>query len=421
MAQSITDAPKRGRGRPKKAPITGTPGERKEAADTAAAMVQDPKLAPPAPAGKAHTGPPASVPGFGANSPTVALILSHVHKLNAIQAELDKQKLVMKELNGKKKDQRQLAKADGIVLRELDEAIEAANTERVDLVARQDRLRFYYEALGLPWKQADLFEEDARLPTLDQDKAKWRALGNTDGRMGKPCRAPSFCPPICVADYEHGYKDGQAALMAESPLTASAFNEDGTAKEGKPADQVDTWDESKTPAEIAAGTPATPASAAKVIMLANKDFLDTVKTVDDCSRATLSFADTKRAWDGADTVVVYFKNPDDGRGVKRILKSPAAGVEGEEGYQPAYEDLGDVNGELTDAEEVPAEEFEQVLDTLVDASHAPDETFGGEKDLGAEMLEAIAEVEPEIVAQVIEDHGEELEGGAGSSDPAEFE
>jgi hypothetical protein len=373
MAQSITDpAGKRPRGRPRKNPISGTPGERAAADATAQAIIEG--KAAPAPAaastGKTHTGPPAADPGktakgFGANEVTQPVFLSHVQALNRLDDEKRAAQEVVKAINGKIKDQRQLAKADGIVLGELDEAVKDAKTERVDLVAKEERRRTYREWLGLPLVQGDLFEYDKKLPTLEQDRAKWRAIGNTDGRMGRDCRAPDHCPKIHIADYEHAWSDGQKALMQESPLTAGAFNEDGSVKEtAKPDDQVETWDPSKVgQQESTPAAPAAPAPAEAIVVFKTEDFLDTVQSVDDCSKATLSFAESKRRWEAADRVVVLFKG-EDGVMKKRILKAP------EENGNPAYEDLGEPNGELTDAEEIPEETVEEFLDGLVAAGKA---------------------------------------------------
>jgi len=421
MAQSINDpAAKRPRGRPKKAPISGAPGERKEAADKAVAIIESTgkpqsqsAKAADAKAGKTHTGPPAAdkpapaAKGFGANMVTADVFLSHVHQLNRIEEELASAKLVVKEINGRKKDARQLAKADGIVLKEMDEAIENSKTDRVDHVAREERRRFYHEFLGIPLVQGDLFELDPSIPTLDQDKLKWRAIGNTDGRAGRPCKAPDYCPPICLPEYEDGYKDGQKVAMQKSPLTAGAFNDDGSVKgEAKPDDQVDTWVDPKDEAKPAADPP----KAEAIVVFQNDAFLDTVKGPDDCSRATLAFADSRQRWDAAERVLVLFKDPETGTAARRVLKAPAKGVEGEAGYEPAYEDLGEPDGVLTDAE--PVADLDAELDALVAAGKGDDQTFGGApaQDLGAEMIEAIAEVEPELVDQVLADHGEG-EGG----------
>jgi hypothetical protein len=403
MAQSINDPKaKRPRGQPRK--ITGPVGAGVAAADAAAKAV-DPNAKPIKPtsddqaapaAGKAHTGPPAAdppkakpaAPGFGANMVTADVFLSHVHQLNRIEEELEKAKLVVKEINGKKKDARQLAKADGIVLKEMDEAIENSKTDRVDHVAREERRRFYHEFLGIPLVQGDLFELDPKLPTLEQDRQKWRAIGNTDGRAGRACKAPDHCPPIHRADYEHGYTDGQKALMKTTPLTAGAFNADGSVKEG--GAEPETWVDPKD--EAAAQPPAEPPKAEALVMFQNADFLDSVKDTEDCSRETLAFADSKRRWDAAHRVVVLWRTGD-GTGKKRVLKAPAKGVEGEPGYEPAYEDLGAPGAELTDDE--PVTDLDAELDALVAAGQGEDETFGTAADL-AESTDHLSEDEKSI-------------------------
>ena len=61
-------------------------------------------------------------PSFGSNEPDIGVFLKHVQILRAKEEELLKAKLLVKSVNKQKKDLRQAAKAEGIVLGELDRA-----------------------------------------------------------------------------------------------------------------------------------------------------------------------------------------------------------------------------------------------------------------------------------------------------------
>lgn len=343
------------RGRPSKSDLQA----RKDAAAQAEAIMNgsakpsettDPTPAPkPAKPAKAKE----NAPGFGHNAPDESVFLRHVHAIQQhIEGPLAVAKAKVKEENGKLKDLRQLAKADGLVLKELDEAVEDARTERVDLVAKEQRRRLYRQWLGLPMEQADLFEENEKTPSLAREQLRWKAQGNTDGRLGRNRVSPEGCPPNMDSHYLEGWDEGQAALMRASPLTAGAFNADGSVK-GAPTDAAtaahDVMHGGDKPAETPAPTPVA------VLILGPTDF--TVEDLADANLKTLVSPDVTAKFEAAERVVAVFN------GKRRILKEP--------GY------VDDGVGELSDEEEAAPEE-----------------------------LAAIAEAEPDLVETAIEDQAD---------------
>lgn len=367
---SIGDQLKRKRGRPSKAEAEARAAAKIKADQMVAAAGNTPKAAPdPAPEKPAATRPPEDqrAPGLGHNAPDENLFLKHVHSITQFkEGPLAEAKAKVKELSGKLKDLRQLAKADGLVLKELDDAVEDARTERVDLAAKEERRRLYRLWLGLPTSTSDLAEEDAAIPSLAREQLRWEAMGNTAGRLGRDRGAPDDCPANMESHYDKGWTKGQAALLKASPLTAGAFDANGDLKGPSPAamaaaasataaatgvENGEADRESAAPAQAAAESQAT-----AVLILGPTDF-DTAE-LDEANRATLVSDALRGRFDNAERVVAVFG------GKRRIIK------------EPGYVDDGGHETELSEAEPAKPEEVAAVHDRpLADVGDdAQDET-----------------------------------------------
>lgn len=365
MAESIKGPAPKKRGRPSKAEIE----QRKANERSAQAAIDSKEKGKAAPA--SNGDPAETAPAFGHNRANEGLFLRHVQVMRAQDAKIEEAKALVKVARGQLKDLRNLAKADGIVLRELDEALEELETERVDLLARQERLQLYREWLGLPTlRSADKVE-------VEKDPAaRWSHMGNVAGRLGKNREIPDSCPPEHVQDWLHGWDKGQEALMRESPLTRDAF---------------------KDTAGSAAAAPETPPPGAPVVQAPERDpapgglvafaehHFETGTSLDDCNFKTL-LEEHRPKWTAADNVIVVIG------GKKRVLK------------EPGYEDTGEADVDISEPEDAGDVALE-ILEADVD------QRLGD----GAVTVEDLAEVEPEIAAQVEADHGE----GAGLTEEGE--
>lgn len=230
MARNIKDTgpavatTPRGRGRPKGSTAAAAA---QKAADMIDAVGKNPTAAAP------QTDPdlaPVTAPSFGANEPDAGVFLREVNKIRRQADEVEKKKLELKTEKGKLKDIRKLAAGVGLVMREVDEAIEALNTEHVDLIAREERRRLYFAWLGLPLgTQADLPGMPKATDT-EADQFRWHKRGDIAGRLGEVRAVPEGCPPHCIQNFLQGWEHGQTVLMQGSVLTAGAFNPDGSIK-----------------------------------------------------------------------------------------------------------------------------------------------------------------------------------------------
>jgi len=295
------DKTKRGRGRPKKA----------EAMNGAAAGAMN-------------------APGLGHNAPDEGVFLSWVSRIQAQKRNVDAQAALLKAEKGKMKDLRKDAQGAGLVMGELDEALADLETERVDLAAKEERRRCYREWLGLPaGRQTEAELRPGSTPA--EQAAKWADLGNRAGRVGGSRDLPPGIPPEHHQDFLKAYDAGQEILMKASPLTAGAFKEADKAgakltdaKAGKAKAKG-----GKGEAEVA----PEPVKEEKVVVLEAANFPG-VEDIDEANLKTLDPAKLER-WQAADRVVVVMD------GKRRILK------------EPGYEDTGEPEVDLTNAEEVP--------------------------------------------------------------------
>lgn len=301
MAQSVSDSAtvpqKRGRGRP---PGSKNKGKANHTTEPAAGAA-----------------PAETAPAFGHNRADESLFLRHVQAIRTQEGQIEKAKALLKTERGKMKDIRTLAKSEGIVLRELDEALEALETEHVDLLAREQRRRLYFQWLGLPLEQ--------QTKAFSRDEAgHWHKQGEIAGRIGQDRSVPDGVPPDRVQDWLKGWEAGQEVLMRASPLTAAAFKKPG---EGQAAPE-------------GAGQSGEEAKAAPVpggILALKEEHFKAGTELEDAAKATL-LEDHVEAWEAAERVVAVFA------GKRRILK------------EPGFEDTGEPDSETSDVEPVTDEE-----------------------------------------------------------------
>lgn len=299
----------------------------KEAADKANAMLGVPskaeaqaKAAPsqeivdtdPLGVGDAQTAP-----SFGSNEPTVGVFLTHVNILVAHDAAGDELKLQLKEHRKKRKTLRLGAQEAGIVMGELDRAVKDSQTELVDLQAKLDRYLTYMDWLGHGLERQSAAPGIPRATDTERDQMRWFKRGDADGRLGKPRAVPEGCPSLNVQDYLRGHEHGQNLLMQGSPLTAGAFNADGSKK----------TETDKAP---------TVAKESSILILKEEHFQAGAE-LDDANLKTL-LPGHHEAFHNAERVVALFGTK------RRILK------------EPGYVDDGEPESEITEVEEVAEEE-----------------------------------------------------------------
>lgn len=168
-------------------------------------------------------------PGFGHNAPDASVFLRHVQLIRRQDEVIAEAKLKVKSENGKRKDLRKLAQADGLVMGQLDEALDDLELEHVDLIAREERRRLYHEWLNIPLTtQGDLPNTVSLDPK--NEAVRWFKRGDTDGRLDKVRSAPAGCPPEHHQDYFKGHDAGCNLRMQHTPLTAGAFDTNGSLK-----------------------------------------------------------------------------------------------------------------------------------------------------------------------------------------------
>ena len=290
MAKKITDLTpgnnvvqmKRGRGRPKgsgKAPPAAEGGE--------------------------------TAPGFGLNAPDQPLFLSHVNSIREQMGAVEVVKTALKNAKGTLKDRRKLAQAEGLVMRELDEALDALETENVDLLDRETRRRLYFEWLGLPVLSLGKKAATAAAKPADD----WFRRGDQAGRLGEERKAPEGCPPEHIQDWLKGHEAG-SALRTDKVAAVSARPVSG-APEG---------------AERPSG----------ILVLAEDAFLPGTE-LEDANLKTLQ-GDRMPEFNRAERVVALFGAR------RRILKEEDAACEG--GF---YVDRGEASDEISEVEVAASE------------------------------------------------------------------
>lgn len=171
-----------------------------------------------------------SAQAYGHNGPAPfdeGVFLRWVQKLNAHENKGDLLKLSLKNWRTERKLMRKDANGDGIVLGQMDEALEDLKTEQVDIAAREQRRRDYHAALGIPFVEAQEMKE---ISDPDRLAKRWYQRGEVDGRLAKVREVPEGCPPECIRPYLSGHEAGTKVFLQSSPLTRDGFDKDGNVK-----------------------------------------------------------------------------------------------------------------------------------------------------------------------------------------------
>jgi len=282
---------------------------------------------------------------------------------------------------------RETVKRAGIPLKILDEAVEKANQTRGDQRG--------YEAT-----RVEVFSMFNLVTTADvqrlfdgneaaEEGMDWEATGFTARLVGSPAK-----PPVTGSDGQlwlqgwHAADKKTGGGLAQAAADAIQADESGKTAPGVAAGIVGNSDhatELKTDCKFDWGTVG---AGGQVIVLNREAFeLEEGEGLDEASKVSVK-EDVIPYWDAAERVLAFWD------GKRRVLK------------EPGYEDIGGTEVDIS-----PVEDVADPLappDELAQAEHLDT----GGSDLGADLIEAIAEVEPELVAQVLEDHGDNDDGPA---------
>lgn len=318
---------KRGRGRPKGSGVKGAAGKSAAAVAKAEAIMRGDakKSDAPKPAeapaktqqeildNQASAAVNVTAPSFGANEPDepeflkwVQIEIKDLEEIAILSAQL-------KARRGSRKDHRNDARGAGVILGDMDYAVKRATTEQVDVAAEFRRRALYCQWLGLEVGTQAKLEVNAR-QTPEQVKKYWFGQGEKSGRLGKPRGTyPDGMPPENTVDHLSGWDHAQTKLLRNSPLTAGAFEKDGSLKE-----------------EAAVDGP-------KVLYLRESDFQAGIE-IKDANRSTLFDDEKVKAFDAAENVCAVFGDK------KRSIK------------EPGYVDDGDEKTPLSEVEPASTDE-----------------------------------------------------------------
>lgn len=268
---------------------------------------------------------PETAPSFGHNEPDESAFLQHVGKVRRQQEKIEVKKLELKHERKVLKDVRMAAREAGIVLGQLDDALDDLETEQVDLIDRERRRLLYHRWLGIPLDEASEPRKSApKAPSPEDEAARWRKLGEQHGRLGKARELPEGLPGEHMQAYLKGHDIGQEALMRGLPLTKDGF--EPKADKGAPA-----------PAEAAT-------EGAPVLILGPEHFATGTELVGANLRTLLpGFVE---GFEAAERVVALFGTS------KRVLKEPDADLPG-----GVYIDTGEDDAPVSDPEPVSAAEL----------------------------------------------------------------
>lgn len=399
---------------------------------------------PPGSASKARPGASTdTAPGLGHNAPDEGVFLAWVQRLRRHEEKIAEAKALVKVQTNIRKDLRKEAGSHGLVMGDLDEALEDLAKEKVDLEAREERRRLYRTWLGLPTGGGQIEAPLAHAADPGGVKDRWTKRANQAGRLGEDPPLEGS-PPELHQDIMAAWHAGQEVVMRASKLLGAGFTGDdrpvatpeevAAAKaEPEPAPAPAKGKaKGKGKAAEAAAPPPEPSPAFASVLVLDGHAFPGVDEIDDCNRKVL--AESKLpAWDAAETVLVIMG------GKKRILKEPA------DGAREAYEDTGEEDVPLSDVEEAGPEDLAAVEAAaprwpFVALDDDPENWFASDKTAvrewlranpdailpkhagvlafaqtvaeadriageGDSALAAIAEAEPELVEQVVEDHG----------------
>ena len=146
-------------------------------------------------------------PELRSNVSEEATVRVYVSRLVGLQAD---RKAITDKINTLRKQ----AKADGLMLGELDRVIKMSTWEPDEIRASVARTEAYSRFLGQPiGTQGSLFD-DPRLPEVERLREKWRARGFSDGvkGVGWADQPPDECHQDCHVAYGEGHEAGQRQL-----------------------------------------------------------------------------------------------------------------------------------------------------------------------------------------------------------------
>lgn len=272
-----------------------------------------------------------TAPGLGHNQPTEGVFLAWVQRLRRHDEEVAKAAAALKVQRAIRKDLRKEAGSAGLVMGQLDEALEDLDKENADLAGAEERRRLYRQWLGLPVGG----QTEAKLVHVSDpgyQRNLWLERANRAGRLGEDAPIDG-CPPELIPDVQAAWAAGQTALMEGSKLLGAGFT--GPDRPAATVADAQAAKAAQAPAEQPAPAPApepAPVAQGGALVLDAAAFPGETD-IDECNLAKLD--ESKReAWAAADTVVVIMD------GKKRVLK--------EEGY----EDTGEPDVPLSEVETV---------------------------------------------------------------------
>lgn len=325
-----------------------------------------PRQAPKPAVPKADPGM-TSAAGAGHNSQALReererIVYRAVEIQNTAKAKIEELMLPVKAQKTIIANARETVKRAGIPLEILDEAVRKATQTRGDqrgYEATRAEVFGMFNLVTVADVQRLFDGNEAAEEGMD-----WEATGFTARLMGAEAK-----PPVTGSDGQLWLQGWHAANKKTGSSLAEAAAE-AIEADTPPATATEPQVEAealKTDHKFDWGTVG---ARGEVVVLNQAAFLLTAEEgLDDASLETL-IDDVRPYWDAAERVLAFWD------GKRRVLK------------EPGYEDTG-----LEGVDPSPVEEV-------------------AEDDLGADMIAAIAEVEPELVAQVLEDHGDDEDGPA---------
>ena len=139
-----------------------------------------------------------------------ASFLRHMAALRRQRDIVDEAKGALKAVKKIETRMRNEAKADGWMLKLIDEIMDDESKSRVDLAAENKARNFMREIVGLPiGGQADLFE---RMPEEARDAETWGADGYRAGARGLPAKPPTEMPARFMQDWMKRWTAGKERL-----------------------------------------------------------------------------------------------------------------------------------------------------------------------------------------------------------------
>jgi len=153
-----------------------------------------------------------------------ALFLDHMRKISAQQSICDRE-------NEEKKRLRKVAKADGILLADIDYGLRILKVEDpaviIDELKRRSEIAFWF---ALPiGTQSDLFDSFEREPAVDRAFRE----GMIAGSLGKDCDPPYGSPSAVHDSWKDGWRQSQDKMANDLKTAMDKKNAEISKKEEK--------------------------------------------------------------------------------------------------------------------------------------------------------------------------------------------